>query len=406
MTRHADHRERAETSIPSRREVLRGGVGVAAGLAAGAGAALVPQAARAQIAGVGVAQGTLPGRTAPHTLEGTSSDATPRRKQGVDVHAHYYPQAYLDVLAEGKAFGGNYESGPRGYMLTAPGFSGGPFPAKFTDLTLRLADMDAQGVRVHALSLTRPMPYFGRPDYAARLARAFNDAANAAHLQYPDRFVGLAALPMSDRDAAIDELNRSAKLPGIRGVYLGCNIEGRDFSDPEFLPVFQRMEALDLPLFLHPNGAVGGKRFDPYYLANILGNPFDTTIAACHLIYGGVMDKCPKLEICLPHAGGAMPMLIGRMDHGYAVRPDVPALPRPPSEYLRRFTYDTIGHDARVVRFLISEVGADRVMLGSDYCLDMGYLKPVQDLDVLNLPPRDRDAILFGTASRMLKLSA
>jgi aminocarboxymuconate-semialdehyde decarboxylase len=118
------------------------------------------------------------------------------------------------------------------------------------------------------------------------------------------------------------------------------------------------------------------------------------------------MDKCPKLEICLPHAGGAMPMLIGRMDHGYAVRPDVPALPRPPSEYLRRFTYDTIGHDARVVRFLISEVGADRVMLGSDYCLDMGYLKPVQDLDVLNLPPRDRDAILFGTASRMLKLSA
>jgi aminocarboxymuconate-semialdehyde decarboxylase len=164
MTRHADHRERAETSIPSRREVLRGGVGVAAGLAAGAGAALAPHAARAQIAGVGVAQGTLPGRTAAHTLEGTSSAATPRRKQGVDIHAHYYPQAYLDVLAEGKAFGGNYESGPRGYMLTAPGFSGGPFPAKFTDLTLRLADMDAQGVRVHALSLTRPMPYFGRPD--------------------------------------------------------------------------------------------------------------------------------------------------------------------------------------------------------------------------------------------------
>ncbi len=391
-----------DNGAPSRRKVLQAGVGVAAGLAAGTG--LVPATTQAQIAGVGVAEGTLPGRTAPHTLEGTSSNATPQQKLGVDIHAHYYPQTYLDAMAQGKAFGAEYQMTPQGYMLKSPGFSGGPFPAKFTDLNLRLADMDAQGVKVHALSLTRPMPYFGPAEYAMKLARAFNDAANAAHLQYPDRFVGLAALPMNDSDAALDELNRAAKLPGIRGVYLGCNIEGRDFDDPEFLPVFQRMESLKLPLFLHPNGAVGGKRFDPYYLANILGNPFDTTIAACHLIYGGVMDRCPTLEINLPHAGGAVPMLIGRMDHGYAVRRDVPNLPRPPSDYLRRFTYDTIGHDARVVKFLISEVGADRVMLGSDYCLDMGYLKPVQDLDALDLSARDRDMILFGTASRLLKL--
>jgi aminocarboxymuconate-semialdehyde decarboxylase len=383
---------------PSRRNILQAGVGAAAGLA------LTPHAVQAQIAGVGVADGPLPGRSTAHTLEGVSSNAKPAQTLGVDIHAHYYPPEYLTVMAEGRPYGGDYTPTPQGYMLKSPGFSGGPFPAKFTDLTLRLADMDAQGVKVHALSLTRPMPYFGPPDYASRLARAFNDAANAAHLQYPDRFVGLAALPINDAHAALDELNRAAKLPGIRGVYLGCNIEGRDFSDPEFLPVFQRMEALGLPLFLHPNGAVGGKRFDPFYLANILGNPFDTTIAACHLIYGGVMDKCPSLEICLPHAGGAIPMLIGRMDHGYAVRRDVPALPRPPSEYLRRFTYDTIGHNAGVVKFLISEVGADRVMLGSDYCLDMGYLKPVQDLDALDLSARDRDLILRGTASRLLKL--
>jgi len=385
---------------PSRRTVLQAGVAVAA---TGLALAAAPQAS-AQISGVGVAEGTLPGRTAPHTLEGTSATATPRARLGVDIHAHYYPQSYLEVMAQGRPFGGDYTMTPDGYMLKAPGFSGGPFPAKFTDLKLRLADMDAQGVAVHALSLTRPMPYFGPPEYALKLARAFNDAANDAHRQYPDRFVGLMALPMSVPDAALDELNRAAKLPGIRGVYLGCNIEGRDFSDPEFLPVFQRIEALGLPLFLHPNGAVGGKRFDPFYLANILGNPFDTTIAACHLIYGGVMDKCPNLQINLPHAGGAVPMLIGRMDHGYAVRRDVPNLPRPPSEYMRRFTYDTIGHNAGVVKFLISEVGADRVMLGSDYCLDMGYLKPVQDLDVLGLNARDRDLILRGTASRLLKL--
>src|SRR6266403_1894103 len=249
-------------SGPSRRQILKAGAAVAIALPA--------TRAAAQISGVGVAEGTLPGRTAPHTLEGTSSNARPRARSGIDIHAHYYPEEYLEVLAEGKPFGADYQETPEGYMLKAPGFSGGPFPAKFTDLKLRLADMDAQGVQIHALSLTRPMPYFGSPDYALKLARAFNDAANDAHRQYPDRFVGLMALPMSDRDRTLDELERAAKLPGIRGVYLGCNIEGRDFSDPEFLPVFQRIEALGLPVFLHPNGAGGGKRFDPFYLVNIL----------------------------------------------------------------------------------------------------------------------------------------
>lgn len=386
----------------SRRDLLQAG----AGAAATAGLTALPASrAAAQISRVGVAEGTLPGRTAPYTLEGTSSTAIPRQRLGIDIHAHFYPQSYLDVMAEhGGPFGGEYTMTPQGYMLKGGGFSGGPFPAKFTDLKLRLADMDSQGVQVHALSLTRPMPYFGSPDFAHRLARAFNDGASEAYRQYPDRFVGLMALPMNDRERAIDELERGAKLPGMRGVYLGCNIEGRDFSEPDFLPIFQRIEALGLPIFLHPNGAVGGKRFEPFYLANILGNPFDTTIAACHLIYGGVMDKCPNLQVNLPHSGGALPMLIGRMDHGYAVRRDVPNLPQPPSAYMRRFTYDTIGHKASVVKFLISEVGADRVMLGSDYCLDMGYLRPVQNLDVLDLNARDRDLILRGNAVRILKL--
>jgi aminocarboxymuconate-semialdehyde decarboxylase len=381
----------------SRRGMMQAGVAVAAALGA--------TRAEGQISGVGVAEGTLPGRSAQFTMEGTSSTAVPRQRLGIDIHAHYYPQSYLDVLgSDGKPFGGEYMQTPDGYLLKGGGFSGGPFPAKFTDLKLRLADMDAQGVQVHALSLTRPMPYFGSPDFALKLARAFNDAANEAHLQYPTRFVGLMTLPMTDRDRAMDELERASRLPGIRGVYLGCNVEGRDFSDPEYLPLFKRIEALGFPVFLHPNGAIGGKRFDPFYLANILGNPFDTTIAACHLIYGGVMDQCPNLRITLPHAGGAIPMLIGRMDQGFAVRRDVPNLPQPPSAYMRRFTYDIIGHKASVVKFLISEVGAERVMLGSDYCLDMGFLRPVQDLDTLGLNVRDRDLILHRTAASLLKI--
>jgi aminocarboxymuconate-semialdehyde decarboxylase len=405
MAHHDDRSGKKHT----RRTVLK------TGLAAGAAAALPQTAAKAAPApapanagpaagAVGIAEGPLPGRNTPATLEGSSSKARPAQRLGIDIHAHYYPQAYLQVLgSDGAAFGGEYRSTPAGYFMRGGGFAGGPFPAKFTDLKLRLAEMDEQGVQMHALSLTRPMPYFGSPDFQLKLSRAFNDSASEAHRQYPDRFVGLMALPM-DPDRAMEELNRASQLPGIRGVYYGCNVEGKDFSDPTFLPIFKRIETLNLPVFLHPNGGIGGPRFQPYYLGNILGNPFDTTIAACHLIYSGVMDQCPRLEVCLPHAGGAVPMLIGRMDHGYAVRRDVPALPQPPSAYMRRFTYDTIGHTGSIVKFLIQEVGADRVMLGSDYCLDMGYLRPVQNLDALNLPMRERDLILRGNAARMLKI--
>src|SRR5438105_11325169 len=166
------------TSELSRRGVIQAGVATAA--------ALTAPRAEAQISGVGVAQGTLPSRTAPYTLEGTSSTVIPRQILGIDIHAHYYPLAYLDVIGtDGKPFGGEYTQTPEGYMLKGGGFSGGPFPAKFTDLKLRLADLDAQGVQLHALSLTRPVAYFGSPDFARNLARAFNDACNEAHLQYP-----------------------------------------------------------------------------------------------------------------------------------------------------------------------------------------------------------------------------
>src|SRR5215510_4977983 len=251
MAHHDESRGKKHT----RRTVLK------TGLAAGAAAALPQTTAKAAPApanpgpaagAVGIAEGPLRGRRATRTLEGSSSTARPQQRLGIDIHAHYYPQAYLDVLGtDGAAFGG--------------GFAGGPFPAKFTDLKLRLAEMDEQGVQMHALSLTRPMPYFGSPDFQLKLARAFNDSASEAHRQYPDRFVGLAALPM-DPDRAMEELNRASQLPGIRGVYYGCNVEGKDFSDPEFLPIFKRIEALNLPVFLHPNGAVGGPRFNPYYL--------------------------------------------------------------------------------------------------------------------------------------------
>ncbi|MEE9262015.1 MAG: amidohydrolase family protein, partial [Dehalococcoidia bacterium] len=173
-----------------------------------------------------------------------------------------------------------------------------------------------------------------------------------------------------------------------------------------FFPIYERMESLRLPLLLHPPPEViGQERLTPFYLRNLLGNPFESAIAAANLVFGGVLDKFKRLQVCLPHAGGAFPYLVGRLDHGWKVRPECAHLERAPSAYLRRFRYDTISHSPEALRYLIGLVGADRVMLGSDYCYDMGYDRPVEVITRLRgLDSEERSQILRDNAVRFLRL--
>ena len=335
----------------------------------------------------------------------TAPVAAGPRPRVINTHAHYCPQEWLDLLAtDGRAFGADYRVTPEGFYLTAIGATAGPLPRKFTDLAPRIADMDAQGVDIQAISLSTPMLYWADGPLGTKLARAWNDAASAAHTQHPDRLVALMTLPMQDTDRAIAELGRASALPGMRGVYMGTNVNGHDYSEPRFLPIFKAVEAAGLPVFLHPLQTVGGARTKPYYLGNLIGNPLDTAIAAAHLIMGGVLDACPTLEVNLPHAGGVMPILTGRWDHGRLVRPELAHMQRAPSDYLRRFTYDTISHSAPIMNFVISQVGIDRITTGDDYCYDMGYERPVQAVDALGLPPDQRAMVLGGNAARLLRL--
>src|SRR5260370_35524521 len=203
----------------------------------------------------------------------------------------------------------------KGFTFKTPVESNGPLAAKFIELKQRLADMDAQGVAVQALSLTGPMVYWADGEFSHKLAMTWNDGAIAAHQANPDRFVVLATLPRLDPDRAIDELNRVSKLPGVRGVYMGTNIDNHDLDDPLFEPIFSRIEALGLPVFLHPLAPiVGGNRLQPYFMNRMVAYPFDTTIAACHLIFGGGIDRHPNLPGTPPDAGGGLPALIGRLD--------------------------------------------------------------------------------------------
>jgi aminocarboxymuconate-semialdehyde decarboxylase len=295
---------------------------------------------------------------------------------------------------------------PEGFYFDTPAGSGGPLPHKFINLDERISEMDERGISVQVLSLSQPMVYWTDAKTSLELARAWNDGASAAHLRHSDRLTFFMTLPMLDEDMALDELQRAGSLPGARGVYLGTNINGIDLSHPRFSAVFAAIEALGLPVFLHPLQAVGGDRLKPYLLYNSIGYPVDTAIAAAHLIFGGVLDRFPNLTFNLAHAGGALPILMGRIDHSHRVSKAAQGLTSNPSSYLRRFTYDTIAHSLPILEFVISQVGVDRLMIGSDYCFAIGCDHPAQLVMDLNISDADRNLILHGNAERFLNVSS
>ncbi len=279
-----------------------------------------------------------------------------------------------------------------------------PFPTGGFDIARRLRDMDAAGVEVHVLSAT-PQTYLynQEPALGAVLSGIQNDQMAKHIAAHPDRFMGIATLPMQDPVRAADELRRAMTKLGLRGSMLASNILGKNLDDPSFGPLWATAEELNAFVFIHPNNVAGADRLKSYYLQNLIGNPLDTTIAAACLLFGGVLDRHPKLTFMLAHGGGFTPYQAARWEHGWKVRPEPKKnVSAQPKNIAKRFMYDTILHSDKTLEAMIGLVGSDHVLLGSDYPYDMAMLDCVSHVRSLKISEADKATILGGRAEALL----
>jgi aminocarboxymuconate-semialdehyde decarboxylase len=324
----------------------------------------------------------------------------------IDIHAHIVPEAFINALAaEVPAARPAIESRDGGWYFRYPsGRVSGPFPAGMFDVGARLADMDRDGVDVHALSVPPPQfQYRLEAAAAAAHARLYNDALVDIARAHPARFVVLGTLPMQDVAAAVAELERLVSMPEVVGLELATNVTGTNLGHDSFAELWSAIAAAGLAVVLHPSEVAGHDRMHDHYLHNFVGNPADSTLAAGSLIFSGVLERNAALRIALLHGGGFLPYQIGRFDHGWKVRPEAAArIDRAPSAYLDRFWFDTLTHDRASLAFLLERVGADRLALGSDYPFDMADPDPVGSVRAAITDPADLDKILWDTPDMLL----
>lgn len=333
---------------------------------------------------------------------------TSARGRTIDLHAHVLTPACL-ALVEGlmqprlepfSYYGGNETNTYQvGHLKD--------IKDKLTDPAVRLADMDRMGIDTQAISVAPPQFYYWTdPALGRQLARMQNENLAQIVADHPDRFVGLATVPMQDVAAAVDELEYAIGTLGFRGVEINTNIMGLDLDDPRFRPFFAKAAELDVVVLLHPNGFTGGERLTEYYLTNVIGNPLDTTVALTRIIHGGVLEENPGLKLCFVHGGGYLPFYSSRMDHAWEERPEGRHhITRAPSTYLKQVYVDGLVFDEVHLGFLIQQMGADHVVLGTDYPFDMGFYDPIGQLEkVAGLTDDQRRKIKSETAAMLLKL--
>jgi len=278
--------------------------------------------------------------------------------------------------------------------------------AKLTSVAQRLKDMDKMGIDVQAIS-TSPSQYFYRiePELGQQTSRLVNENLASIVAGNPDRFVALGTVPMQEPKLAVKELEYCMKELGFRGLEIGTNVRKVELSDPRFNAFWAKAEALGAVIFLHPSGFTDRSRMTAHFLTNVVGNPLDTTFALSHIVFGGVLERHPRLKIVAAHGGGYLGGYPARMDHAYRVRPEChDFIKRPPSYYMKKIYYDTMVFGETQLEHLVNLYGADHIVIGTDYPYDMGYYKPVGFVEGARLTRAQKDRILGMNAAKLLGL--
>ncbi len=276
------------------------------------------------------------------------------------------------------------------------------------DENVRIKDMDRTGVDVQVLS-TIPVlfNYWSKANDGYETSRFFNDHIADVVSKNPARFIGLGTLPMQDVDVAVREMERCIKELHFPGVQIGSNINNINLGDKKFRPFFQRAEELNCSLFVHPWEMIGEQHMQEYWLPWLVGMPAETLRAICSMIFGGVFENFPGLKVAFAHGGGSFPLTIGRIEHGFNVRPDLVAVDNRvnPRKYIGKFWIDSLVHDRAAMQFIMNVMGDDKICLGSDYPFPLGEHFPGKMIEEMILSKEVQERLLFKNAREWLGIS-
>ena len=274
------------------------------------------------------------------------------------------------------------------------------------DPQTRIKECNHHHIDVQVLSTIPVMfSYWAKPQDALDVSMFLNDHIATIVNAYPKRFVGLGTIPLQHPDMAIKELERCMKI-GLKGVQIGSHVNDCNLSAPELFPVFEAAQELNASIFVHPWDMMAKDKMSKYGLPGLVGMPAESSLAICSMIFGGVLERLPNLKVAFAHGGGSFPATIGRIEHGFNVRPDLVAVDNKvnPREYLKRIYLDTLVHDPMMMDYLVNLMGADQLALGTDYPFPLGELEPGKLIDSMPYDLKIKERLLHGTALEWLNM--
>lgn len=326
----------------------------------------------------------------------------------IDMHTHILPKElprWADEFGYGQFIHLEHEREGFANMMQGDRFFR-EIGANCWDPELRIEEYARYNTQVQVVCTIPVMfSYWAKPEDGLKVARFLNDDLADLVVKYPKNYVALGTVPMQDTELAIQELERCKEI-GLKGIQIGSNIEGKNLSEPQYYPIFEAAQDLDLCIMVHPWNMMGKPEMEKYWLPWLVGMPAETSRAICSLIFSGVLEKLPELRWNFSHASGSFLATIGRIEHGFNCRPDLVAVDNPvnPREYLGKFWVDSITHDDKMLNYVLDMVGSDKVSLGTDYPFPLGDLEIGKFIEEMGLDQKTVEDIFCNSALTWLNM--